>query len=57
VNRQEEVCLLLVGDVGAFFERDKRIVCAREDDFRTGEALLDELSEPPRYVQAKILLR
>ena len=57
MNRQEEISLYVIGNVSAFFKGDKRIVGSREDDFRVGQALLDDPPEPQCDVQAKILLR
>ena len=46
MNRQEEISLYVIGNVRALFEGDIHILGSREDDFRAGEALLDDPPEP-----------
>src|SRR6266403_1808554 len=56
VNGKEEVRLYIIRDIRSFFQRNERVVRARKNHLRAGQALLNDFSQPQRHVQAEILL-
>ena len=56
VNGNEQIGFSLIGDIGALFQRHERVIRARVNDVRSRQALLDNLSQPQRHVQAQIFL-
>ena len=56
MDGEEQIGFPFVGDGGAAFERDERIVRARVDHLRA-QALLDQFAEPQSDVQNQILLQ
>ena len=56
MNGKEEVRLGIIRDIRSFFQRNERVIRPRKNHFRAGQTLLNDFSQPQRYVQAKILL-
>jgi len=55
VNRDEQVRVGAVGDRRTLFQRDVPVVLACVDHFRIRNVFFDQLTQPQRHIEAKVL--